>query len=355
MEAILKKTIELLEKDVAVAWATVVEQKGSTPREAAARMLISSDGGALGSVGGGRLEGEVIEAAGDLFQKPSSRLIDISLTGREVAETEMICGGQAKIYVEILVADDLAFVKSLYEKFLKKKQVFLLTCLDSQKSSFTKSHYFFEKDESGGSLENLPESCRKEVDSRLETGDVPAFFISDGNKGALFLESLTTAPILYIFGGGHISLDLAWFAQRAEFQVVVIDDRKEFANRERFPMALDVKARPYKDVLDQYNFGDDDYVVIVTRGHLYDLEVLREILAQTPGYIGMIGSRRKKKIIYDQLEKEGILKSRLDDVHAPIGIDIKAATPAEISVSIIAEMISVRAETRESKMKNWHV
>ena len=101
--------------------------------------------------------------------------------------------------------------------------------------------------------------------------------------------------------------------------------------------------------------GIGDFVVIVTRGHLHDLEVLREVIAKEPEYIGMIGSRRKKTMIFDQLKKEGITQKRLDEVYAPVGLDIRAQTPAEISISIVAEMIQVRAEDRVPEKKIWYV
>lgn len=150
-------------------------------------------------------------------------------------------------------------------------------------------------------------------------------------------------------------MDLAWMAERVEFQIFVVDDREAFASRERFPMALDVWAVPYKEALKDVQLGHDDFVVIVTRGHLHDLDVLREVIVQAPRYIGMIGSRRKKAMIFNQLQKEGISQQSLDEIHAPIGLDIRAETPAEIAVSIVAEMIQLRAKNRRSEKKNWHV
>ncbi len=269
----------------------------------------------------------------------------------------MICGGQARIYVELLSSEALPFIRELNEKFSKKIDAFFLTWIwiDNKKRSFKETHCILEPAEKMNEESKLPHAIAVEVNKAIEHGDVTALISHPEGEGFLFLEPLRRSSTLYIYGGGHISLDLAWMAERVGFQVIVVDDRKAFANRDRFPMALDVWVVPYKEALKDVELGYDDFVVIVTRGHLFDLDVLREVIVRSPEYIGMIGSRRKKAMIFGQLQKEGISQKRLDAVHAPIGLDIKAETPAEISISIIAEMIMVRAESRGSEKKNWHV
>ena len=352
MEDILKRTIELLEGNTVAVWAGVVAQEGSTPRKTAARMLISADGDTLGSVGGGRLEAEVMEAARALADSRGSRLMDISLSGREVAETDMICGGHARIYVETLLPENLGFLRELQERIAARKRVALLTWID-EKKAFKDSHFILDPDDMENGLDRLPPSIREEVEHALGKGEASGVIPCPGEEGLLYLEPLKAAPLLHIFGGGHISVDLAWFAHRVGFQVVVVDDREEFANRERFPMAVAVKARPYGEVLATTGFGEDDYVVIVTRGHLYDLDVLRGVVRENTRYTGMIGSRRKRAMIYEQLLKEGVPQERLDRVHAPIGLDIGAETPAEIAASTVAELIGVLREGRRKKRQVW--
>jgi xanthine dehydrogenase accessory factor len=355
MEKILKETIRLLENKKSVVWATVVDHKGSTPRKAASRMLIKSNGDILGSIGGGRLEAEAIESAKTLHQKQGSLLLDISMTGQEIAETDMLCGGQAKISVELLSSGALPFIRKLYEKFSLKKDVLFLTWIDNKKRAFEETHYILEPAGKKNEVSMFPHATIVSVEKAIERGDVTTLLSHPKGEGFLFLESLIRSATLYIFGGGHISLDLAWMAERVDFQVVIVDDRKAFANRDRFPMALDVWTVPHKEALKDVELGKGDFVVIVTRGHLFDLDVLREVIVQSPDYIGMIGSRRKKAMIFDQLKKEGISQKRLNEVHAPIGLDIRAATPAEISISIIAEMILVRAKNKGPEKKNWHI
>ncbi|SBW12592.1 conserved hypothetical protein [uncultured Eubacteriales bacterium] len=147
---------------------------------------------------------------------------------------------------------------------------------------------------------------------------------------------------LIICGGGHVSLALAQIGALLEFDVVVIDDREEFANSERFPMA-EALAMPFADALDALGSREDDYYAIVTRGHTFDRECLVHILKGKYAYVGMIGSRGKVAIAMDYLQNEGFAQAVLDQVHAPIGLKIGGQTPAEVAVSIAAELVQVRA------------
>ena len=355
MKKILKETIRLLENEKSVVWVTVVDHKGSTPRKTASRMLIGSNGDTLGSIGGGRLEAEAMESAKALHQKQGSLLLDFSMTGQEIAETEMICGGQAKIYVELLSTRALPFIKKLNETLLQKKDALFLTLINSDNRPFEETHYILDPSGKLNVVSKLPNNTTVEIEKAIENGQIATLFPHPNGEGFLFLEPLRQSSLLYIFGGGHISLDLSWMAERVGFQVIVVDDRKAFAHRDRFPMALDIWAVPYKEALKDVELGKNDFVVIVTRGHLFDLDVLREVIVQSPDYIGMIGSSRKKAIIFGRLLKEGISQKRLESVHAPIGLDIKAETPAEISISIIAEMIMIRAKNGRSEKKNLHL
>jgi xanthine dehydrogenase accessory factor len=176
-----------------------------------------------------------------------------------------------------------------------------------------------------------------------------------GGKMEVFVEPILSAPNLYIFGGGHISLTLVKIAKMVGFRIIVIDDRESFANKERFPQADEVYAQDFKAILSKLNPKKPYYIVIVTRGHIHDGIVLEWAINKEPYYIGMIGSRSKNKIIFDHLGTKGISKDRLSEVHAPIGIDIKAQTPEEIAVSIVAELIKVKREIEGSKKKTWEV
>ena len=165
-----------------------------------------------------------------------------------------------------------------------------------------------------------------------------------GGKVKIFVEPILATSTVYIFGGGHIAVPLAEFAKALDFAVVVVDDRQEFANEKRFPYADKVKSGDFVQVTKSIDFDADDCVVIVTHEHQHDEIVLKECLSKKklPGYIGMIGSRGKVATTFANLKQQGISEELLARVNAPIGLDIGSRTPAEIALSIMAEIISHR-------------
>jgi xanthine dehydrogenase accessory factor len=163
-----------------------------------------------------------------------------------------------------------------------------------------------------------------------------------GGTLEVYIEPVLPAATLYIFGAGHVALNLYKVARIAGFDVIVVDDREAYANRERFPEAKDVYADDFDRVLNQLSPNESSYLVITTRGHRDDMRVLRWAVETPARYIGMIGSQRKVIAIYKELEREGISREKLERVYAPMGIDIGAITPEEIAVSVAAELIALR-------------
>jgi xanthine dehydrogenase accessory factor len=175
----------------------------------------------------------------------------------------------------------------------------------------------------------------------------------------LFVEVQHRPPELIIVGAGHVAQPLAQLGKLCDFTVVVLDDRPQFANRQRFPQADQVLALPLRETMHQWaaegRLGLDSYIVLVTRGHQHDIDCLLEVLDTPLGYIGMIGSQRRVRTVFDLLSIEtpahapehsagagvGIPAEKFDRVYAPIGIAIGARTPAEIAVCIMAEIINV--------------
>ena len=163
-----------------------------------------------------------------------------------------------------------------------------------------------------------------------------------GGQMDVHIDPLEPTPHLYIVGAGHVGWHLGRVAGEAGFRVHVIDDREKFANSERFPDAQEVVVAPIPDWLHRADLPATAYVVVVTRGHTHDLDAMRALAARDLKYLGLIGSRAKVRRIYDLLGEEGLPSECLERVHAPIGVDIGAVTPAEIAVSIMAELIAVR-------------
>ena len=165
-------------------------------------------------------------------------------------------------------------------------------------------------------------------------------------EGRNYLVEPSFVPgTVYLFGAGHVSQQVVPLARLVDFRTVVMDDRSEFANRERFPIADEILTlSSFDNSMRDLNMGEDSYIVIVTRGHLHDKTVLEQALRTNARYIGMIGSRTKRDRIYGELEAQGFTAKDVARVHAPIGTKIRAETPEEIGISIVGELILARSE-----------
>jgi xanthine dehydrogenase accessory factor len=175
--------------------------------------------------------------------------------------------------------------------------------------------------------------------------------MSCGGSMSTFLEPLQYAAELIIFGAGHIGAALSKIGNMMEFSVTVIDNRKEFAAKEKFPWAARVIANDYQETLSELVFSDNTYIVIVTHKHIHDVEILEYCAQRSFRYLGMIGSRTKVGKAFQQLRDKGIDEEIIQRIHAPIGIGIGANTPAEIALSIAAELVAVRSETEVKGLK----
>ena len=187
----------------------------------------------------------------------------------------------------------------------------------------------------------------KEEKSRMMTFDLTADSMAEsglicGGKLDIFIEPVLPTPRMVIFGAGHISTQLSRIATIAGFKTTIVDNRPQYANAERFPEAEAIYSERFEDAFEALSPNDNTYLVIVTRGHQEDETVLRWAVRTDARYIGMIGSKRKVRTIFQTLENEGVGRERLDQVCAPVGLDIGAVLPEEIAVAIVAEAIHCR-------------
>jgi xanthine dehydrogenase accessory factor len=176
-----------------------------------------------------------------------------------------------------------------------------------------------------------------------------------GGTLEVFVEPVLPIPVLYLFGAGHVSVNLYKLAVLAGFAVTVVDDRETYANRERFPEARDIVAEDFEQALAKIDPNESSYLVIVTRGHRDDMRVLRWAVGTRARYVGMIGSKRKVIEIYKELEKEGLSPEQFERVNAPVGLEIGAVTPEEIAVAIMAELIAIRRKSDVSALQKRYV
>lgn len=353
MKDIYLKIVELFEANRFGVLATLVSVSGSSPRNPGAKMLVVDDGSFVGTVGGGALEAWVLEEAKKVLLSCFPLRIQRSFAGEDDQATDMSCGGDADVYLEPVSPDNLNHLylfKKLMDISCRGGSGLLATVINAdlwRMGQIPKMFLGSDGDKTGSLLgiEEIESVLLDRMHEFLEQGKPNTIVCTDeeGSQLDLFVEPVVSDPILYLFGGGHVSSELVPLANRVGFKVVVIDDRPDFAVREKFPEALDVNHCPFEDVMDKLPIDEASFMIIMTRGHSHDKTVLAQALNTKAKYVGMIGSKRKRSIIYDKLLEEGFTQGRLDQVYSPIGIDINAETPEEIAVSIVAELIKIRS------------
>lgn len=329
--------------------ATIVSQSGSTPRQGGTKMIVFRDGRIEGTIGGGLLEAEVIKDAQKCFDSSLSLRHVFDLSNEDCAITDMICGGTLEILIEFIAANESnrTVFQRLLLAILSSRQVTLVCPL----TDGTYDGQRFVIDHQGKpSRADTSEFLLLAIKNVHFT--ISAATVIEHQGREYLISFFAPAGTVYLVGAGHVSVCTAKAAARVGFRVVVMDDRIEFANNKRFPQAGEIKVLPsFTNCFQGYEIGAEAYLVIVTRGHIYDLEVLDQALRTDARYIGMIGSHKKRKVIYAKLIDRGFSRAQLERVHCPIGVAIEAESPEEIAVSIVGELIYHRATGR----KAWHL
>ncbi len=349
MDPIVLSACEMLSKEQAFVLATIVHQKGSAPRGAGVRMVITSEQKIVGTIGGGVLEAMVMKAASEMTAETPARFLTFDLSNHDAAKMDMICGGMVKVFLDYIQPDEenRRIFNTWRDSLSQCRNAVLLTLITGDGARIDHvEHLLWKGDDS--------------IPDRLKLSDVVDEWFASLKTAVhvqiLALEGRTliadpgqNAPRLFILGAGHVARPTAHFAAAVDFDVVVLDDRPEFASTERFPDATAVKTiSGFDDAFENLTVDDDAFIVIVTRGHLHDRTVLAQALRTPAAYIGMIGSRRKRDAIFESLLHDGFTSDDIARVHSPIGLSIGANTPEEIAVSIVAELIAVRAGIQSS-------
>lgn len=356
MRDLFVRLIKRLEEGRPCVLATVISQSGSAPRGVGAKGLIDESGLVAGTVGGGILEARTIREAKGVMESGIPRRIRFRLEGKDVAEADMLCGGGVEVFLEP-VSGSARDLVPVYERIIaittRGGAGVLATVLDEGPWAAGRPAKIYLDREgelacSFDGAEFVAGELRRGFEEILRAKNPAILHLEGAGEGRteVFVEPWISAPVLYVFGGGHVSREVVPLASRVGFEVEVIDDREEFAAAVRFPEARAVHVLPFGDVMGRLAVDADSYVVIVTRGHLHDKEVLAQALRTPARYVGMIGSRRKRDLIYAKLKEEGFTPQDLSRVHSPIGLAIGAETPEEIAVSIVGELIQERARKR---------
>jgi xanthine dehydrogenase accessory factor len=344
MREIYAKMAELEREGRRFAIATVVRTVGSTPQVVGAKLLVDDLGRLIGTLGGGCVEGDAFVEAKRVIEVGEPSLREYELTEELAWDTGLVCGGTMWIQIEPgeralrfagrdLLGDVLAASAG-------GTPVALATLMRRHgKDLIAAGKLFVETGgRSGGTLGDtaLDARARAAAAEALRQGTARTVALDDETE--LLLEPVIAKPRLVVVGGGHVGLAIAKLAVQLDYEVTVVDDRPDFANRERFAGVNEVVNMDMVKALETMPIGWNTFVVIATRGHKLDAHCLRAAVKTTARYVGLLGSKRKTILIAKMLRDEGIAEERIRAVHAPIGLDLGGRTPAEIALAVLAEL-----------------
>jgi len=342
---ILRELAGALERGERVALATIVDTHGSTPQKAGARLLVRADGDASGTLGGGCIEAEAHERALAAIGSGEPAVLDFTLNEDIAVDYGLSCGGTELVLVDpVWSPADVPMLRRLCEAADAGRRAALITLIDEAPGAAAASKLaVFGEDDAAGELGAL-RSKGLRLGARVLAAPRPQpALVTLADDARAFIDVFAEPPEVVVVGGGHVGRAVASAARLAGYRIAVIDDRAEFANRERFPEADVVIAGDIAEAIAAYPATPNSAIVIVTRGHKYDYQALAAALRTRAGYIGLMGSRRKVALIFRQLLADGVPEGRLREVAAPVGLDIGAVSPEEIAISIVAEITMHRA------------
>jgi xanthine dehydrogenase accessory factor len=312
-----------------------------------AKMLVTADGSRWGTVGGGCLEAEVTRQALATVEKGTPEIVSHTLNADLIGDLALSCGGTVELFLEPLLPEprlaDLCF--AVGRALLTRQPVVVATGLRWENGPVKAARTgrdriglnatgqllaLVEREACGIGCGGKQKRARREAAAYLD------------REAEAFVEPISRVPRVTVFGAGHVGAAVAELAARSGFYVVVVDDRAEFANRERLPSAAEIVVEDFRSVLDRMVFDEDDYVIAATRGHSFDAYIVERTAPSRARYVGMLGSKRKRAVIWRALEAAGVDREALSRVRSPIGVEIGADTPEEIAVSVVAELIRLR-------------
>ncbi len=348
MREVIQEVVQLLEDEQPCVLATVVRTKGSTPQKPGAKLVVRQDGSGVGTLGGGCVEGDIWFAAKEIMRRKGGPEFRDYYLNEDIATRDgLVCGGTMYFFIEPLWKPDafLPFGKAMMDAYESGQPVAVATIVRalSNRGILGAKLLLNEDGVVSGSLGD-PEldSLAMEAASKVsDLGTNQHVMTHDGVE--IFIEGYTTPPTVVLVGGGHVAKATYTLARLLGYRVYVVDDRREFANKERFPEAEDTVVVPdYTEGLDQVPINANTFIIVATRGHWFD-DLALEAAIRTPAkYVGLLGSKRKTILIYQRLVQLGISPERLKQVYAPVGLEIGALSPEELAVSIMSEIIMFR-------------
>lgn len=335
MKAIFEKMIEQLEEKNDVVLCSILGSSGSSPRGAGAKMAVFTDGTTMGTVGGGAVELHATAIAKEALKEKKSLVKGYCLTKNDIEDIGMICGGNVTIYIQFFSGKsekDMEWVKEVYHLMTEEEEGWVINRM-SDGMITDAAIYTKEKGlQFGGQITEDVFKGKLQRNPVLVKGE-PQYYI----------EPVHRPRKVWIFGGGHVGKALVPVLSAIDFDVVVYDNRPDYAKKEMFPLAKDVVYGDFCNIKDYITIDAKDYVVIMTPGHQSDYELLEQVLHTDASYVGCIGSRHKVAATVKRLQEAGHTIENIQRIYSPIGIEIKAETPEEIAISIAAQLIEHRA------------
>jgi xanthine dehydrogenase accessory factor len=347
MKEIFQEILIILKQHKPCVLCTVVHTKGSTPQKAGAKLLIRVDGSSLGTLGGGCVEGDMWYLGTQILREKSKPVFrKYQLNEEMAARGGLVCGGTMYIFIDPIFTSEYfqPFADRISKALNGERPLSVATLVKTPNEDLHLGAKLLisEDGSTEGSLgdANLDREAVSIGKKVAAFGENQFFKASDGSQ--IYVEGFTTPPTLILIGGGHVNKAVSNLANTLGFRIIVVDDRSEFANKERFPEAEKVIIADYQDGLDNLQVNSNSYIIIATRGHKYDDVALASAIQTPARFVGLLGSKRKSILIYKNLLNIEVPLERIQEVHAPIGLNIGALTPEELAVSIMAEIIMVR-------------
>jgi xanthine dehydrogenase accessory factor len=346
MREILERAEKLRSEGRAFAIATVVRTSGSTPQVVGAKLLADDVGRLVGTLGGGCVEADAVDEARRVLETGEPSLRDYELTEDLAFDTGLVCGGTMWIAIEHGREALRAANRDLLEDLLAASRggapVALTTLLERRGREYASGGRLLVESAGPaiGTIGRFDASAIELARETLARGTARVVPLDEEHE--LLIEPVTSRPTLVQVGAGHVGAAVARMARLLDFRVVVIDDRAEFANRERLPEADEVVCADMVEALAKLPIAWNTFIVVATRGHKMDAHALRAAVRTPARYVGLVGSKRKTILIERMLREEGVPEDRIKTVHAPIGLDLGGRTPAEIALAILAEVEAER-------------
>lgn len=329
-----------------LALATVVETRGSTPQKVGARLLVRGDGGSLGTLGGGAVEAEATREAEQRLAWREPVLREYALSA-ETDEWGLACGGTMVVFIEPLEESALGWLRAVTDAAAGGEPLALVTLLEGPEAG---ARLLVREEGTTGTLaDSALERDALELGRRVLSRESAELAVVAGRH--VYAEAFGPAPALVIVGAGHVGKALAALGKVLGLRVTVIDDRPEYATRERFAEADDVLAAPVGEALKGLPVTARTAIVVAMRNQDLDYEAAAAALRTAAHYVGLIGSRRKAILVVERLLADGMPAERARALRSPIGLDIGARTPTEIALSILGEWIMVRQGGRGTPLQ----